>query len=49
MCLTKLIEVTITIIFIIIIANMNCTTEIPDKVLDDIDSNLIITSSNSKY
>lgn len=46
MCLTKLIDVTITII--IIISNMNFTIEIPDKVLDNTDFNLIITSSNSK-
>lgn len=48
MCLTKLIDVTITVI-IIIISNMNFNIEIPDKVLDNTDFNLIITSSNSKF
>ena len=33
---------------IITITNMNYTIRSPDKVLDDIDLNLITTSNNSK-
>lgn len=44
MCLSKFIYVAI----IIIITNMNYTIQSPDKVLDDIDLNLITTSNNSK-
>lgn len=45
MCLSKLIDVAI---IIIIITNVNCTIQSPDKVLNDIDANLITTLSNSK-